>query len=206
MDSYIFGSGGSAKDVSQICEDADIKIAAFVGQTQGSIDDLEVLEEAQFFPGGKFDAYIAVGSAKARKKIFQNITSRFGSNVNFPVLVHPSSRIMGLKNGKVRLGRGSTVGANCTMTHTIIVGDFAQLNNHTSIAHDCICGDWLTTAPGARINGNVRVGDFVFFGSNSCTKENITIASDVVIGAGAVVVKDIYENGVYVGVPATKMT
>ena len=36
-------------------------------------------------------------------------------------------------------------------------------------------------------------------------KNNITIAGNVVVGAGAAVVKDITDAGVYVGVPARRM-
>lgn len=205
MDAYIFGSGGSAKDIFQICEDSEIKINAFVGHRQGHIDGLEIIDESHFKPKGNFDAYIAVGSSRLRKKIFENIISKFEGYVRFPNLIHPSSRIMGLKKNKINLGIGNTIGTNCTLTHSIAIGDFAQLNNYTSIAHDCVCGDWLTTAPGARINGNVKIGNFVFFGSNSCTKENVVIVDDVIVGAGAVVVKDILESGVFAGVPAKKI-
>jgi len=36
-------------------------------------------------------------------------------------------------------------------------------------------------------------------------KNNVTIAGNVVVGTGAVVVKSISESGTYVGVPARKM-
>ena len=39
----------------------------------------------------------------------------------------------------------------------------------------------------------------------TCVKNNVTITDDVTVGAGAAVVKDITEAGVYVGVPARRM-
>ena len=42
-------------------------------------------------------------------------------------------------------------------------------------------------------------------GVGACVKNNINIAPNCTIGAGAVVVKDISESGTYIGVPARKM-
>jgi UDP-3-O-[3-hydroxymyristoyl] glucosamine N-acyltransferase len=71
--------------------------------------------------------------------------------------------------------------------------------------HDVRAGDFFTTAPGVRINGKVQIGDLVYFGSNSVTKEEISIGNQITIGAGACVVNDILESGIYVGVPARKL-
>lgn len=40
-----------------------------------------------------------------------------------------------------------------------------------------------------------------WIGAGATVSNNITICNDVMIGAGAVVVKDIMEPGTYVGVP-----
>ena len=60
-------------------------------------------------------------------------------------------------------------------------------------------------------NDDVFIGPFVeiqkdvYIGSNS-TILPVTIADDVIIGAGSVVTKDIIEPGVYFGNPARKKT
>lgn len=72
----------------------------------------------------------------------------------------------------------------------------------TTIGHDCIIGDYFTTAPNVSISGTCRIGDYVYFGTTSCVKEKITICSDVTIGMMAAVVKDISVSGTYVGTPA----
>ena len=59
--------------------------------------------------------------------------------------------------------------------------------------------------PGSIISGDVIIGDRVYLGTNSTIIEKISVCSDVVIGANSVVVKDINENGTYVGVPSKKI-
>lgn len=48
----------------------------------------------------------------------------------------------------------------------------------------------------------IHIGSRVFIGVNSIIMPGVTIGSDVVIGAGSVVTKDIPDNAVAIGVPA----
>ena len=52
---------------------------------------------------------------------------------------------------------------------------------------------------------STQIGDRVSIGSNA-TVLPITICDDVVIGAGAVVTKDITQTGTYVGNPARRLS
>lgn len=50
--------------------------------------------------------------------------------------------------------------------------------------------------------GCIEIMDNVFIGSNTTILPNIRIGSNVIIGAGSVVTKDVPDNSVVVGVPA----
>ena len=52
--------------------------------------------------------------------------------------------------------------------------------------------------------GTVEVGNRTWVGAGATVSNNISICDDCMIGAGAVVVKDIKERGTYIGVPARK--
>ena len=69
------------------------------------------------------------------------------------------------------------------------------------------------TKVGQRINQNkrrqrlgqaskVRIGNDVWIGANVCILPGVTIGNNVIIGAGAVVNRDIPDNTMAVGVPA----
>ena len=60
-------------------------------------------------------------------------------------------------------------------------------------------------SPNVTCCGTVTIGELTHIGAGATIKNNINITDECIIGAGAVVVKDIQEKGTYVGVPAQKM-
>ena len=144
----------------------------------------------------EYDVLIAVGDPKIREKL----RDKLPEETTFFSFIHPSAQILD-KEG-VKVGEGSFIGANCVLTTNITIGDHCQLNIGTVIGHDCLIGDFFTTAPGAKVSGNCDIGDCVYLGTNSSVKEKTAILSEVTIGMGAVVVHNIYCPGTYVGVPA----
>ena len=57
----------------------------------------------------------------------------------------------------------------------------------------------------AIINGNCKVGRNCLIGSYTVLKHSTKICQDSIIGAGAVVTKDITESGVYVDSPTNRI-
>lgn len=52
------------------------------------------------------------------------------------------------------------------------------------------------------INGECKIGERVFVGSQSVLANCITVGEDIIIGAGSVVRKSISKKGIYAGNPA----
>jgi UDP-3-O-[3-hydroxymyristoyl] glucosamine N-acyltransferase len=65
--------------------------------------------------------------------------------------------------------------------------------------------DFFRTSPGSIISGNCNIGKHVYFGTNSSVREKIKICDNVTIGLNSGVVKDIKDEGIYVGTPAKKI-
>lgn len=53
--------------------------------------------------------------------------------------------------------------------------------------------------------GCIEVMDNVYIGYNATIMPNVKIGENVIIGAGALVSKDLETNGIYVGIPARKI-
>jgi sugar O-acyltransferase (sialic acid O-acetyltransferase NeuD family) len=196
----IFGAGGSARETYWIVKRCGHQVEAFLDVCDGtSYDAIPILAEKYFDPK-KHLGVIAIGNSSLRKKIVERVIGKHGPV--FISVIDPSVIIL---SPNVKIGVGAVIAPGCVLTSDIEIGDYCQLNVATSIMHDVQAGEFFTTAPGVRINGKVQIGDLVYFGSNSVTKEEISIGNQITIGAGACVVNDILESGIYVGVPARKL-
>jgi len=196
----IFGAGGSARETYWIAKRCGYEVEAFLDVKDGSFYDNIPIKQENYFDPFKHLAVVAIGSSIIRKKISTQIMNKYG-NV-FISLIDPSCILL---SPNIIIGKGAVIAPKCVLTCDIAIGDFCQLNVNSVIMHDAKIGDFFTTAPGVHINGNVNIGNCVYFGSNSTTKENISIYENTIVGAGACIVKNIIESGTYAGVPATKM-
>jgi UDP-3-O-[3-hydroxymyristoyl] glucosamine N-acyltransferase len=104
------------------------------------------------------------------------------------------------------MGQGNFICAGTIITSNVTIGSHVHLNLHTTVGHDAIIGDFVTTAPNVNISGNVTIKDGVYLGTASCVREKLTICENVILGMNASVVKDITESGTYVGIPAKKIS
>jgi len=146
---------------------------------------------------GNFRVAVAIGDPLKRS----GIVKRFPIDTQFATIVHPTAVI----SKWVDIGEGSIITAGCVLTTEIRLGKHAQINLLSTVGHDCVIGDFFTTAPGVNVSGNCRIGNNVYLGTNSAIKDRIQITDSVTVGMGGVVVKDILEPGVYVGNPVKKL-
>ena len=136
----------------------------------------------------------------------------FGSNVTIiePVNLYGCS-----------IGDNSFVGPFVEIQKNTTIGKNTKIQSHSficelvSIGGDCFIGHGVMFindlfSEGKPANGNkdfwknTKIGNNVSIGSNA-TILPVEICNHVVIGAGAVVTKNIVESGVYVGNPAKKI-
>lgn len=119
---------------------------------------------------------------------------------------------------------GCKIGSNCfigpftEIQKDVIIGDRTKVQSHSficelvTIGEDCFIGHGVMFINDTFVNGgpaggnknlwrSTKVGNKVSIGSNA-TILPVSICDNVVIGAGAVVTKNIYQPGVYAGNPA----
>jgi len=117
-----------------------------------------------------------------------------------------------------RIGDGCFVGPFVEIQRGAVVGRGTRVQSHSficelvTIGADCFIGHGVkfvndTFATGGPARGDrslwrpTTVGDRVSIGSNA-TILPVRIVDDVVVGAGAVVTRDLTERGIYAGNPA----
>ena len=106
----------------------------------------------------------------------------------------------------VEIQKGVKIGDRCRIQSHSFICELVSVGNDCTIAHGVMfIND--TFATGGPAGGDktqwkaTTIGDRVSIGSNA-TLLPVDVCSDVVIGAGAVVVKDIDSPGIYAGNPA----
>ena len=118
------------------------------------------------------------------------------------------------------IGQDSFVGPFTEIQKDVIIGERCKIQSHSficslvSIGNDCFIGHGVMFINDLFSEGKpsgdqnkwqpTRIGNHVSIGSNA-TILPVQICDQVVIGAGAVVTKDITEPGVYAGNPARKI-
>jgi UDP-N-acetylbacillosamine N-acetyltransferase len=122
-------------------------------------------------------------------------------NLNQFVAIDPSAKV----SKTAQIGASTYIGKNVVINAQAVIGRGAILNSQATIEHECLVEDFVHIAPNAVLCGNVQAGKKSFVGANSVVRQNISLTTDVVIGAGSVVVKSIKEKGIWVGNPAKKI-
>lgn len=98
----------------------------------------------------------------------------------------------------------SPVGDNCFILEDNTIQPFVKIGNNVTlwsgnhIGHDSVIDDHCFLASHIVLSGHVHIHPYCFIGVNATLRNSITIASETLIGAGAVIMKDTKEKEVYV--------
>jgi sugar O-acyltransferase (sialic acid O-acetyltransferase NeuD family) len=104
-----------------------------------------------------------------------------------------------------RIGDGCYVGPNCTIGAAGLLGDHVFVNRAANLGHHIVLDDYATVGPGVTIAGNVRIGEGAVIGAGSTVLPGVKIGARAMVGAGSVVRRDVLEDTLVAGAPATTM-
>jgi sugar O-acyltransferase (sialic acid O-acetyltransferase NeuD family) len=141
-------------------------------------------------------AVIAVGSNAARAAVAAML-----GGVALATVVHPAATV----DSSARLGPGTVVFAGAVIQPDAVIGSHVIVNTSATIDHDCLVEDFVHLAPGVHLAGNVRVDRRAFVGVGGVVIPGRHIGTDAVVGAGAVVVRDVPAGATFAGVPARRV-
>lgn len=83
------------------------------------------------------------------------------------------------------------------------IGRGTVIDNLVHIAHNVVTGRHCMIIAGAEVSGSCNLADQVYIGPNACVRERLSVGRRTIVGMGAVVVKDVDDEMIVAGVPAT---
>ena len=198
---YIIGAGGHAKVVIAALHANSIACAGVFDDDRSlwgkKILDIPILGAVEELRDvSSILAVNAIGNNSTRRAI----SERF-RNINWLTVIHPNTWI----HSSVKIGCGTVVFAGSVLQPDTKIGQHSIINTSASVDHDCVIGDFCHVAPGCHIAGGVKIGDEVFLGIGTSVIPYVSIVSNTVIGAGATLIENIDNTGVYVGTPARRI-
>lgn len=203
MKSVIIGAGKYGEIYLAYLQEAGVEVVGFLDDDEHHakiVGGLPLLGKTDILPElkekyGIEAVYCPLGNNHLRVKLLKRASELGYATPNY---IHPSVNI----SAGVEIGKGVYIllGTNI-MPHTIIE-DYVMISMGVNVAHhNVLCsGTFLST--GCNFGASIVAHPYTYCGIGSTIMTGIhTLGTDCLIGAGAVVIKDVPDGAVVAGVP-----
>lgn len=191
----IIGAGGHAKVVASTAIAAGIDVVGFYAHDPARIGTtifgLPVKEIEKLGSDGCNNGIIAIGDNEARKKLSNDI------DLNWISVVHPFAWV----HPDVPIGNGTVICAGAIVQPGAEIGTHVIINTKASVDHDTSVGSYSHISV-AHLAGSSSIDEGVLMALHSVVLPGIHVGAWAIVGAGAVVTKNVKPNTTVVGMPA----
>lgn len=196
----IAGSGGFAGEVEWLVKriNSVSQTWDFLGFVDNDLSSPNAFGNDEFLINYPNEIYvsIAIGTSEIRERIYKRY--QHNPNIRFANLIDPSAII----SDKVTIGEGNIICAGSIITVGITIGNCSIVNLDCTIGHEATIRDFVTINPSVNVSGNVTIEKGCNIGTGTQIIQGIRIGKNAVVGAGAVVNRDLLDNCTAVGIPA----
>lgn len=147
-------------------------------------------------------AICSIGDNKMRGRISEALAGAGFSIIN---AIHPTAMI----SKDVRMGVGNIIAAGVTLYVDPIIGNNVYFDAGAVVSHDTIIADNVLISSGVTIGARIDIGRNALVGAGASVmtpkwgqESRLRIGDNAIVGIGAVVIDDVPDNAVVVGVPA----
>lgn len=203
----VIGAGGHAQSILDTLTDlSTYRMLGFLDSTKpkdelvsgypvlGALDDI-----ADLYGNEPFQAVVAIGDNYQRQRITVQATAHC-PDLKFAKLIHPQAMV----SRTAEIGEGAIILRGAAVNRGCVIGDGALVNTKASLDHGVSLAAFASVAPGVIVGGDVTIGERSFIGIGSTLVHDISIARDVCVGAGSLVLTSVTDDLVTVfGHPAS---
>lgn len=199
----IVGAGGFGRETAWLVERINAvtptwNLLGFLDdspQNQGKLVNgypvLGPVTSAESYPEAYF--VCAIACTRVRRLIIHKLGA-----VRYATLIDPAA----ILSDRVTVGEGSIICARAVLTVDISVGRHSILDVACTVGHDTTLRDFVTLYPAANVSGSIDIGCGCELGTGSQVIQQLRIGENTIIGAGAVVIRDLPADCTAVGCPA----
>jgi len=199
MKLIIVGAGGHGREIASIVAAMPHapELLGFLddGLDPGAYSFGSVLGPSSQIPDAATHFVVGIGSPHVRETV---ALSLHASGLEAFTAVHPMASV----GERVMLGDGCVLGAGTHLVCDVTIGNHTQLHANCVVSHDGVLGDYVVVTPRVALAGNVTIGDRAWLGVGCTLNMGVTVGADALVGAGAVVIRDVAPNDVVIGNPA----
>lgn len=205
MKSIIIGAGKYGEVYLNYLREANIDVVGFLDDApdeQGCvIGGVPVLGPIAILPQlrvthGVEAVYCPLGNNRLRVKF---LTQAADMGYETPSYIHPTV----ILSPNVKIGKGVYILLGTKIMPDTVIEDYVMISMGVNVAHHNIlsCGTFLST--GCNFGASIVAKPYTYCGIGSTIMTGLHIlGTDCLIGAGAVVIKDVPDGAVVAGVPA----
>lgn len=190
----VIGAGGHASVVASTLIAAGHEVTGFYDDAPSSwgtsILGIPVKGPISQLSAGSC-AVLGIGSNAVRRTLAGRIDAEWMTVVHPFAWVHP----------EVSLGEGTVVCAGAVIQPGACIGRHVIINTRASVDHHGRVGDFAHLAV-AHLAGGASVGQGVFMALGSILLPKLHVGDWAIVGAGAIVMKDVAPGTTVVGIPA----
>ncbi|MCK6483136.1 MAG: acetyltransferase [Phycisphaerae bacterium] len=145
------------------------------------------------YPPDDFRVFVALSYARMNRTRAEKVAAARAAG--YSLVSYVSSRCTYLAD--------EPPGDNCfilednTIQPFVRIGENVTLWSGNHVGHDSVIGDHVFVSSHVVISGHVSIGPYCFLGVNATLRNGIALAPCTLVGAGAAVMQDTVEGGVY---------